>query len=66
MKTDPTKTEKPDLEKSAEGAKPDRLPAAGPHADPRLTNPDATPGSGALPAVGPAANEEGDVDGGVG
>ena len=25
------------------------LPAAGPHADPDLTNPDATPGAGTLP-----------------
>ena len=31
-------------------------PAAGPHADPALTNPDATPGTGALPPVGPAAD----------
>ncbi len=31
-------------------------PAAGPHADPSLTNPDATPGTGALPPVGPAAD----------
>lgn len=27
-------------------------PAAGPHAKPSLTNPDATPGAGALPDVG--------------
>ncbi len=29
-------------------------PAAGPHAEPSLTNPDATPGTGALPPPGPA------------
>lgn len=28
------------------------MPAAGPHADPSLTNPDATPGTGALPEPG--------------
>ncbi len=27
-------------------------PSAGPHADPALINPDATPGTGALPAPG--------------
>ena len=27
----------------------DRTPAAGPHADPALTNTDATPGTGTLP-----------------
>ncbi|WP_137388713.1 hypothetical protein [Rhodoligotrophos defluvii] len=29
-----------------------RMPPAGPHADPRLMNPDATPGTGALPPIG--------------
>jgi hypothetical protein len=33
-------------------------PAAGPHADPSLINPDATPGTGALPAAG--ENEDAD------
>ena len=28
------------------------LPPAGPHADPALINPDATPGTGALPTAG--------------
>ena len=28
------------------------LPSAGPHADPRLMNPDATPGSGAIAPIG--------------
>jgi hypothetical protein len=30
----------------------DRLPPAGPHADPKLTNPDATPDTGALTPAG--------------
>lgn len=42
------------------------IPAAGPHADHRLTNHDATPGAGVLPDAGPATNTEGDVDGGAG
>jgi hypothetical protein len=28
------------------------MPSAGPHADPRLMNPDATPGSGAIAPIG--------------
>ena len=37
------------------GAKPrhsEPAPSAGPHADPALVNPDATPGAGALPEPG--------------
>jgi hypothetical protein len=34
-------------------------PAAGPHADPALVNPDATPGAGTLP---PPGAENDDVD----
>jgi hypothetical protein len=30
------------------------LPVAGPHARPDLINPDATPGTGALPPIGPS------------
>jgi hypothetical protein len=30
------------------------LPPAGPHAKPELMNPDATPGTGALPPIGTA------------
>jgi hypothetical protein len=30
----------------------DKLPPAGPHDDPALTNPDSTPGTGALPPAG--------------
>lgn len=37
-------------------------PPAGPHADPALTNPDATPGAGTLPEPG----AEGDADAGAG
>jgi len=38
---------------SGDAPKPsDRLPPAGPHADPALINPDATPGSGALQPPG--------------
>jgi hypothetical protein len=36
----------------------DRLPPAGPHADPKLVNPDATPGSGTLTPPG----RHGDAD----
>ena len=37
---------------STEKASDDDMPAAGPHAKPELTNPDATPGSGMFPAPG--------------
>ncbi|WP_201834692.1 hypothetical protein [Microvirga zambiensis] len=30
----------------------DKMPAAGPHDKPHLTNPDATPGTGSLPEPG--------------
>lgn len=40
----------------------ERMPPAGPHARPELTNPDATPGTGALPDQ----NTSGDADGGTG
>jgi hypothetical protein len=35
-------------------APPSDMPPAGPHAQPSLTNPDATPGTGMLPPVGPS------------
>ncbi len=38
------------------------LPAAGPHAQPHLTNPDATPGAGSLPDE----TAKGDADAGAG
>lgn len=44
-------------EKPGEGDK-RKMPSAGPHADPTLTNPDATPGTGAL--TPPGANDETD------
>ena len=37
---------------------PDAPPAAGPHAEPALINPDATPGTGSLPPAG----DNGDAD----
>lgn len=37
-------------------------PAAGPHATPELTNPDATPGAGSLPQD----TTDNDADGGTG
>jgi hypothetical protein len=42
----------PPAEKAEETPRPDQTPAAGPHAAPRLSNPDATPGAGALQATG--------------
>ena len=48
----PRPTEKPGSS-DAEAPKPsDRQPPAGPHADPDLINPDATPGTGALEPPG--------------
>ena len=40
---------------------PDRMPAAGPHADPSLVNPDLTPGTGSLPST----RQGGDADPGT-
>ena len=37
----------------------DRLPPAGPHADPNLINPDATPGAGSLPEPGGGEDDVG-------
>lgn len=45
---------RPDPKAESRGApesKPGAPPAAGPHSKPALTNPDATPGTGALPGV---------------
>lgn len=49
--TDDTKKKK-DEKPTATDAKKDKMPSAGPHADPRRMNPDATPGSGAIAPVG--------------
>jgi hypothetical protein len=50
---DVSRHESTDGGKPSEGPKPsDRMPSAGPHADPALMNPDATPGTGALPDPG--------------
>jgi len=51
------RTPVPDPIRGGEAAEPSgsgggEVPAAGPHADPSLINPDATPGTGALPAPG--------------
>lgn len=51
----------PDPIRGGEAAKPSRasgdgVPTAGPHADPALINPDATPGAGALPPPGDQDN----------
>jgi hypothetical protein len=35
-----------------------KMPAAGPHAKPELTNPDNTPGTGALPSAGEASDND--------
>jgi hypothetical protein len=44
------------LDEKAPEAQPEKkkggMPSAGPHADPRLMNPDATPGSGAIAPIG--------------
>lgn len=46
--------QKKPAEKPANGEQP--MPAAGPHAKPELTNPDATPGTGSLPEPGEASD----------
>jgi hypothetical protein len=43
--------------------KPSDLPAAGPHADPSLINPDATPGAGSLPEPGGGEDDVGSTSG---
>jgi hypothetical protein len=50
----------PDLRRPSPSAETGRKgrPPAGPHAKPALTNPEATPGAGALPRAG----EDDDVD----
>ena len=47
-------TKRPQEDQSAPSQKPapDKMPAAGPHDKPHLTNPDATPGTGSLPEPG--------------
>jgi hypothetical protein len=60
------KTKAPPPRRPEPDTEPEAMPAAGPHAHPRLTNPDATPGAGVMPDIGPAQNTGGDVDGGAG
>jgi hypothetical protein len=51
-------SQEPAPPKKAETKKPKEImPAAGPHARPELTNYDACPGSGALPAEHPTGRE---------
>ena len=50
-------SKQPDSQQAGSKTSPDKpsnekLPAAGPHDKPHLTNPDATPGAGSLPEPG--------------
>lgn len=54
----PQATQEPGDQKAKAPEPSDGLPPAGPHADPELMNPDATPGAGALTPTG----EHDDVD----
>jgi hypothetical protein len=49
---EPKATEEPGNSDADAPEPSDSLPSAGPHADPELMNPDATPGTGALPTPG--------------
>jgi len=51
----PASKEQPGKDRESDKRK---MPSAGPHADPALMNPDATPGTGAL--TPPGANDETD------
>ena len=53
-KDDGSKGPNPQTGSDASPAKPSggKVPAAGPHDKPHLTNPDATPGTGSLPESG--------------
>ena len=69
---------KPSLDKAAQDAvegrtpdqggaakpAPEQTPAAGPHADPALINPDATPGSGYMPPLKDHEDADADSPGG--
>jgi len=48
----PPKDRNPEKPSGSSGELPGELPPAGPHADPALTNPDATPGAGTLTPAG--------------
>lgn len=63
-RTDPAKDRKasPEKKPGAADKAPSGKPPAGPHADPSLTNPDATPGAGTLPSP----SRDSDVDPGGG
>lgn len=61
-RTDPAKEQERQASSNKGAGKKDKAagdtPPAGPHADPKLTNPDATPGAGTLPS----ASRDSDVD----
>ena len=48
----PKGMKKPDNQSAGTPEPSDRMPPAGPHADPKMMNPDATPGTGALTPAG--------------
>jgi hypothetical protein len=48
----PPKDRNPEKPSGSSGELPGELPPAGPHADPALTNPHATPGAGTLTPAG--------------
>ncbi|MFL5220981.1 MAG: hypothetical protein ACJ8DO_20225 [Microvirga sp.] len=48
----PPKDRNPEKPSGSSGELTSELPPAGPHADPALTNPDATPGAGTLTPAG--------------
>ena len=58
----PTEAPKPASDKLSPSP---RMPAAGPHAAPHLTNPDSTPGTGVLPSAD-QEEQEGEADAGTG
>jgi hypothetical protein len=46
-------------DKTDRAAKPEKMPAAGPHAKPELTDPDKTPGAGTLPPADKGQQDDG-------
>ena len=50
-------------DKTDRAANPEKMPAAGPHAKPELTDPDKTPGAGTLPPVDKGQVDKGQDDG---
>ena len=54
----PPKDRNPEKPSGSSSGLPGELPLAGPHADPALTNPDATPGAGTLTPAGGHDDDE--------